>query len=221
MLGKRILDIVVSIVLIILALPVMALVALLVKLDSRGPAIFTQTRIGQDRRRAKAPAGGGMDPLCERRKEDLGGKPFTIYKFRTMVQEAEELLPCLVNLGALNEPVYKLQNDPRVTPLGSLLRKASLDELPQLFNVLKGDMSLVGPRPEAIEVVQLYEKTHKKRLHAKPGLTGLQQVTCRGTQSMQQRLKYDLYYIKHRSLLLDLGILFRTVFVVMMGTGAF
>ena len=143
-----------------------------------------------------------------------------MYKFRSMVQEAEEMLPCLVNFGALSEPVYKLKDDPRVTRFGRTLRKTSLDELPQLFNVLKGDMSLVGPRPEAMEVVQLYQENHKKRLHAKPGLTGLQQVTCRGTKSMQQRLKYDLYYIKNRSLLLDLGILLRTVFVVIMGTGA-
>jgi lipopolysaccharide/colanic/teichoic acid biosynthesis glycosyltransferase len=220
MIAKRILDIVVSAVLIILALPIMALVALLVRLDSCGPAIFTQTRIGLDRRRAKAFNGGGMNPTYERRQTDLGGRPFTMYKFRTMVQEAEEMLPCLVNFGALSEPVYKLEDDPRVTRFGKLLRKTSLDELPQVFNVLKGDMSLVGPRPEAMGVVQLYNENHKKRLHAKPGLTGLQQVTCRGTKSMQRRLKYDLYYIKHRSLVLDLGILLRTVFVVIMGTGA-
>ena len=221
MIAKRILDIVVSAILIILALPIMALVALLVRLDSCGPAIFTQTRIGLDRRRAKAFNGGGMDPTHERRQTDLGGRPFTMYKFRTMVQEAEEMLPCLVNFGALSEPVYKLKDDPRVTRFGKLLRKTSLDELPQVFNVVKGDMSLVGPRPEAMGVVQLYNENHKKRLHAKPGLTGLQQVTCRGTKSMQERLKYDLHYIKHRSLLLDLGILFRTVFVVIMGNGAF
>ena len=221
MIAKRILDIVVSAVLIILALPIMALVALLVRLDSYGPAIFTQTRIGLDRRRAKAFSREGTGPACERRKEDLGGRPFTMYKFRSMVQEAEEMLPCLVNFGALSEPVYKLKDDPRVTRFGRTLRKTSLDELPQLFNVLKGDMSLVGPRPEAMEVVQLYQENHKKRLHAKPGLTGLQQVTCRGTQSMQERLKYDLNYIKHRSLLLDLGILLRTIFVVIMGNGAF
>jgi lipopolysaccharide/colanic/teichoic acid biosynthesis glycosyltransferase len=220
MIAKRILDIVVSTVLIIFALPIMALVALLVRLDSYGSAIFTQTRIGLDRRRTKVFDGGGMDPACERRKADMGGRPFTMYKFRSMVQEAEEMLPCLVNLGALREPVYKLEDDPRVTRFGRILRKTSLDELPQLFNVLKGDMSLVGPRPEAIEVVQLYQENHKTRLHAKPGLTGLQQITCRGTKSMQERLKYDLYYIKHRSLALDLGILFRTVFVVLMGTGA-
>lgn len=220
MLAKRIFDIVVSAVLIILTVPIMVLVALLVKLDSAGPGIFAQTRIGVNRRRARAFHGGGMDPAHENRQKDLGGKPFTMYKFRSMVQEAEEMLPCLVNLGALREPVYKLDDDPRVTSFGRLLRKTSLDELPQLFNVLKGDMSLVGPRPEAMGVVQLYNEKHKRRLQMKPGLTGLQQVTCRGTKSMQERLKYDLHYIKHRSLLLDLGILFRTVFVVIMGNGA-
>jgi len=107
-----------------------------------------------------------------------------------------------------------------VTRFGRLLRQSSLDELPQLFNVLKGNMSLVGPRPEALRVVELYGETHKRRLQAKPGLTGLQQVTCRGTRLMQKRLKYDLYYIKHRSLWLDFLILFKTFSVVIRGNGA-
>jgi lipopolysaccharide/colanic/teichoic acid biosynthesis glycosyltransferase len=218
--AKRILDIVISAILIILTLPILALVGVLVKLDSYGPAVFTQTRVGENRRRAKAFNGGGFDPARERRRRDLGGKPFTMYKFRSMVQEAEEMLPCLVNLGSLHEPVYKLEDDPRVTRFGRVLRKSSVDELPQLFNVLAGDMSLVGPRPEALGVVELYNQKHKKRLQVKPGLTGLQQITCRGTKSMQERLKYDLHYIKHRSVLLDFGILLRTVFVVFMGTGA-
>jgi lipopolysaccharide/colanic/teichoic acid biosynthesis glycosyltransferase len=220
MLAKRILDIVVSGALIILTLPIMVLTALLVKLDSTGPAVFTQTRVGADRRRARAMNSGGMDAARERRKRDLGGAPFTMYKFRSMVQEAEAMLPSLVNLGGLSEPVYKLDNDPRVTRFGRLLRQSSLDELPQLFNVLKGNMSLVGPRPEAVRVVELYGDWHKKRLQVKPGLTGLQQVTCRGTKSMQQRLKYDLHYIQHRSGWLDVLILFKTFFVVIRGNGA-
>jgi lipopolysaccharide/colanic/teichoic acid biosynthesis glycosyltransferase len=220
MLAKRIMDIVVSGALIILTLPVMALVALLVKLDSCGPAIFKPVRVGINRRRAMAFSGGGIAPERERRREDLGGSPFTMYKFRSMVQEAEEMLPCLVDLGTLREPVYKLQDDPRVTRFGRFMRKTSLDELPQLFNVLKGDMSLVGPRPEDVDVVQLYEKKHKKRLQVKPGLTGLQQVTCRGTRSMHKRLKYDLYYMRRRSMLLDILILLRTFFVVIGQHGA-
>jgi lipopolysaccharide/colanic/teichoic acid biosynthesis glycosyltransferase len=217
---KRVFDIVVSGVLIILTLPVMALIGLLVKLDSCGSAVFMQTRVGMNRRRAKALKKDGMNHERERRKRDLGGRAFTMYKFRSMVQEAEKMLPCLVNLGGLSEPVYKLDNDPRVTRFGRLIRKTSLDELPQLFNVLKGDMSLVGPRPEALRVVELYGEKHRQRLQTKPGLTGLQQVTCRGTKSMAQRLEYDLHYIKHHSLYLDFLIFFKTFFVVIRGNGA-
>ena len=171
MFGKRILDIVISGGLIILTLPIMVLTALLVKLDSSGPSVFRQIRVGANRRRTKAFNEGGIKAARERRERDLGGRPFTMYKFRSMVQEAEEMLPSLVNLGALSEPVYKLDNDPRVTRFGRLLRQSSLDELPQLFNVLKGNMSLVGPRPEALRVVELYGETHKRRLQAKPGLS--------------------------------------------------
>jgi lipopolysaccharide/colanic/teichoic acid biosynthesis glycosyltransferase len=220
MLAKRALDIVVSGALIVLTLPITVLIALMVKLDSAGPAVFTQTRVGVNSRRARALAEGRLNPAGERRRRDLGGAPFTMFKFRSMVQEAEAMLPALVNLGGLSEPVYKLDNDPRVTRFGRLLRQSSLDELPQLFNVLKGDMSLVGPRPEALRVVALYGENHRKRLLAKPGLTGLQQVTCRGTKSMAQRLEYDFHYIEHRSLWLDMVILFKTFFVVIRGNGA-
>jgi lipopolysaccharide/colanic/teichoic acid biosynthesis glycosyltransferase len=220
MLAKRTLDIVVSGTLMVLTLPIMVLIALIVKLDSAGPAVFTQARVGANRRRVRALNGGGLNPARERRKKDLGGASFTMFKFRSMVQEAEAMLPSLVNLGGLSEPVYKLDDDPRVTRFGRLLRQSSLDELPQLFNVLKGNMSLVGPRPEALRVVALYGENHRTRLQVKPGLTGLQQVSCRGTKSMQARLKYDLHYIKHRSLWLDLLILFKTFFVVIRGNGA-
>jgi lipopolysaccharide/colanic/teichoic acid biosynthesis glycosyltransferase len=219
MLAKRILDIVVSAVLIIPTAPLIALVGLLVKIDSRGPAIFKQKRIGRDRRRAYN--GGGMSPFTETRKRDLGGKPFTMYKFRSMVQEAEEILPSLVNLGTLREPVYKFRNDPRVTRFGKFLRRTSIDELPQFFNVLKGDMSLVGPRPEAQRIVFLYNENHRRRLQVKPGLTGWQQVHCRGSKSMSERLKYDLEYIERRSLLLDLWILLKTIFIVIRCKGAY
>ena len=219
MYAKRLSDIVISALLILVTFPIMALVAILIRIESSGPAIFTQTRVGENRRRT----GGakGNVPAVDRRRKDLGGRPFTMYKFRSMVQEAEAMLPCLVDLGALSEPVFKFDNDPRITRLGRILRKASLDELPQLFNILKGDMTLVGPRPEAVNVVELYEEEHKRRLQVKPGLTGLQQINCRGTTSMQERLKYDLHYIKHRSLMLDLAILYKTVFAVIIGTGAY
>lgn len=217
--AKRISDIVFSSVLVVLSLPVMALVTVLIRLESPGPAIFRQKRVGMNRRRDNGHRVPGDLETIDRRNGDLGGQPFTMYKFRSMVQEAEAMLPCLVDLGALSEPVFKLDDDPRVTRVGKVLRKASLDELPQLFNVLKGDMTLVGPRPEAANVVELYGEEHKRRLQVKPGLTGLQQISCRGTKSMQERLKYDLYYIKHHSLLFDLKILLKTVFVVVAGNG--
>ena len=219
MLWKRVVDIVISAGLFLLTLPVMTLVALLVKFDSTGPAVFKQSRVGVNRRRPNAFGGTSIGGTRDRRKVDLGGVPFTMYKFRSMVQEAEEMLPSLINLGALNEPVYKLKNDPRVTHFGAFLRKSSLDELPQLFNVLKGEMSLVGPRPEAKRIVYLYDEKHKRRLQVKPGITGLQQVTCRGIISMEERLKYDLYYIRHRSLLLDFWIMLKTVPIVFLIRG--
>lgn len=196
MLIKRIVDIVFSLILIVITAPLMALAALLVKLDSHGPAIFKQTRVGE------------------------GGKPFTVYKVRTMVEEAEQMLPCLVDLGTLQEPVYKLYRDPRVTRIGKVLRTTSVDELPQLFNVLKGDMSLVGPRPEADKIVALYNENHRKRLQIKPGLTGLQQINCRGSRSMEERLEYDLHYIANRSFWMDTVILSKTILVVLKCKGA-
>jgi len=218
MLAKRIVDFIVSSALIILTSPMMLLIVLIIKIDSCGPVIFKQKRIGMNRRRAFN--GGGTATFHERRRRDFGGQSFTMYKFRSMVREAEEMLPSLVNLGALPEPVYKLRNDPRVTRFGRFLRKSSLDELPQLFNVLRGEMSLVGPRPEAQRIVFLYNENHKRRLQVKPGLTGLQQIKCRGSKSMEKRLKYDLDYIAHRSLLLDLRILLSTPFVVIQRKGA-
>jgi lipopolysaccharide/colanic/teichoic acid biosynthesis glycosyltransferase len=219
MFAKRISDIVASSLLVVLSLPVMALVAVMIRLESPGPAIFRQKRVGMNRRRNNGYRVRGDYETIDRRNGDLGGRPFTMYKFRSMVKEAEAMLPCLVDLGALSEPVFKLDNDPRVTRVGKILRKTSLDELPQLFNILKGDMTLVGPRPEAMNVVELYGEEHKRRLQVKPGLTGLQQISCRGTRSMQERLKYDVHYIKHRSLLFDVKILLKTVLVVLSGTG--
>ena len=214
MFAKRISDIVIASLLVVVSLPIMALVAILIRLESAGPAVFKQIRVGVNRRRGDGCRVRRDDETLDRRNGNLGGRPFTMFKFRSMVQEAEAMLPCLVDLGALNEPVFKLDNDPRVTRLGRILRRTSLDELPQLFNILKGDMTLVGPRPEAMNVVELYEKEHRKRLQVKPGLTGIQQITCRGTKSMQKRLKCDLYYIENRSLVMDFAILYKTIFAV-------
>jgi lipopolysaccharide/colanic/teichoic acid biosynthesis glycosyltransferase len=221
MLAKRISDIVIASLLVVVSLPIMALVAILIRLESPGSAIFRQKRVGGNRRRGNGSGVRGDHERLERRNGNLGGRPFTMYKFRSMVQDAEAILPCLVDLGALSEPVFKLDNDPRITRFGRMLRRTSVDELPQLFNVLKGDMTLVGPRPEAVNVVELYDDKHRKRFEVKPGLTGLQQITCRGTRSMQERLKYDLHYIKHRSLMFDLAILYKTVFAVIIGTGTY
>ena len=217
---KRIVDIVFSVFLIFLTAPVMGLIFLLIRMDSYGPSIFKQKRVGFDRRQP-GNGNGTKPPPHERRLRNLGGRPFTMYKFRSMVQEAEDMLPAVVNLGALAEPVYKLRDDPRVTRFGKLLRRTSMDELPQLFNILRGDMSLVGPRPEAQRIVFLYHEDHRRRLRVKPGLTGLQQIRCRGSRSMQKRMRYDLYYIENRSLLIDLWILLKTVNVVIRGKDAY
>lgn len=178
------------------ALP-MALIACAVRLDSPGPALFNQTRIGQD------------------------GRPFRIYKFRTMVNNAEALLPGLVDLDRLAQPAFKLQHDPRVTRAGRFLRRWSLDELPQLVNVLRGEMSLVGPRPEEAALVARYNDDQRRRLAVKPGLTGPMQVNGRGDLPFEQRLALELDYIEHYSLRRDLALLLRTIPSVLKGEGAY
>ncbi|NJO38756.1 MAG: exopolysaccharide biosynthesis polyprenyl glycosylphosphotransferase [Rhizobiales bacterium] len=188
---KRTSDILAASALLLLTLPLFPLVALLVKLDSRGPAIYSQTRAG------------------------LHGKPFTMYKFRSMRTDAEAK-------GAQ----WAVDNDPRVTRLGKFLRLSRLDELPQLWNVLKGDMSLVGPRPERPEmIVELDEKIpyYKERHGVRPGITGWAQTSYAYTSSIEDtriKLEYDLYYLKNHSLLLDFVIMFQTIRVALRGIGA-
>ena len=194
---KRLIDVVLgSLTLIIMALP-MAGIALLVKLDSPGPIFFRQTRVGQD------------------------GRAFRIFKFRTMIDHAEEILPELVNLEALPQPAFKLRSDPRVTRVGRLLRRWSLDEVPQLFNVLAGEMSLVGPRPEQAEVVARYTDDQRRRLAVKPGMTGPMQVNGRGDLPFEERLALELEYIERYSLRRDTALLLRTVPAVLQGEGAY
>ncbi len=190
--SKRCLDIFISLTALILLSPLFLAIALLIKMTSRGPVFFTQIRCGHH------------------------GKPFKIYKFRSMVVNAEEILRKMMDFDQLNEPVFKLKNDPRVTRIGRILRKTSLDELPQLFNVLKGELSLVGPRPEEIELVKRYNSFFRERIKVKPGITGLQQVICRGSTNMMERMKYDLEYMKNRSLWFDIKILFKTFGVVLL-----
>ena len=194
---KRLMDVVLgAMTLAVMALP-MAGIALLLKLDSPGSIFFRQTRVGQD------------------------GRPFRIFKFRTMVDHAEELLPQLVDLEALPQPAFKLQSDPRVTRAGRFLRRWSLDEVPQLFNVLAGEMSLVGPRPEQIEVVKRYTDDQRRRLAVKPGMTGPMQVSGRGDLPFEERLALELAYIQKYSLRRDLCILLQTLPAVVGGDGAY
>ncbi len=194
---KRAMDIVGATVGILLTWPLMVLIAIAIKLDSPGPVLFKQTRIGEN------------------------GKPFTIYKFRSMVANAEELLPQLIDLENLQEPAFKLKDDPRRTRVGKFLRRWSLDELPQLFNVLKGEMSLVGPRPEMDWLVARYTPEQRRRLAVKPGLTGPVQVNGRADLSFDQRLAMELDYIENYSLWKDIRILLKTIPVVIRGNGAY
>jgi exopolysaccharide biosynthesis polyprenyl glycosylphosphotransferase len=194
---KRIFDIVVSVFLLIILLPVSLIIVLFICLDSKGSILFTQVRAG------------------------VSGKPFKMFKFRTMYSDAESRLNGLVDLDNLDEPVFKLKDDPRITRIGKFLRRTSLDEIPQFWNVLKGDMSLVGPRPEETQLVDKYNIWQRRRLKIKPGITGMQQVMCRGTTSLTDRVKFDIYYIRKHSILLDMWIIFRTIPVVISGKGAF
>ena len=193
---KRALDILISGTMLLLALPVFAVIVAAIRLSGPGRAFYVQTRVG------------------------LAGREFEMFKFRTMRPDAEALLPALVSFEELDEPVFKLYPDPRVTRLGRLLRRTSLDELPQLLNVLRGDMSLVGPRPEQVELVRLYRPHHLFRLTVKPGLTGPMQVFGRGKLSLEERLAVEREYIEDLSISRDLRILALTIPSIFHGNGA-
>lgn len=195
--AKRLFDVVVSGVLIVLLTPLMAVVAALVKIDSAGPVLFRQERVGME------------------------GTPFKMLKFRSMVPDAEERLSKLRSQNEGHGVLFKLKDDPRVTRVGSFLRKFSLDELPQLFNIFSGSMSLVGPRPPLPQEVEAYESDVRRRLLVKPGLTGLWQVSGRSNLSWQDSVRLDLYYVENWSLTGDLLILLRTVRAVFRSTGAY
>jgi exopolysaccharide biosynthesis polyprenyl glycosylphosphotransferase len=197
MLIKRTFDVVASLVVLALVAPLMALIAVAIRLDSSGPSLFRQVRAGMD------------------------GKPFLINKFRTMTPDAEQRLGELVKIEALVDPSFKFQHDPRVTRLGRFLRRTSLDELPQLINVLRGDMSLVGPRPEQMELVNRYEDEHRFRLSVKPGVTGPMQVYGRGALRFDERLAVERDYVENYSLRRDIRILLLTASVVVGGGGAY
>jgi exopolysaccharide biosynthesis polyprenyl glycosylphosphotransferase len=194
---KRTLDLLFSMVLLLFSSPVFLFVAALVRLTSPGPIFFRQTRVGLNKRQ------------------------FSIYKFRTMVANAEHLQEQLLAMNEMTGPVFKIKNDPRVTPLGRILRKTSIDELPQLFNVLKGDMSLVGPRAMSLRDYQLFDKDwQRRRFSVKPGITCLWQIRGRNSVPFEEWMELDMQYIDKWSLWLDLKILARTVPAVLRGTGA-
>jgi exopolysaccharide biosynthesis polyprenyl glycosylphosphotransferase len=193
---RRVMDIVVTLLFAPAGLAVMAVSAVLIKFTSPGPVLFRQERCG------------------------LHGRLFTMYKLRSMVDNAEQTRAELEALNEMNGPVFKSARDPRITPIGRFLRRFSIDELPQLFNVLRGDMSLVGPRPPLPEEVARYERWQRRRLSMKPGLTCLWQISGRNEVNFQDWMKLDLTYIDNWSLLLDLKILLKTVPVVLLGRGA-
>jgi exopolysaccharide biosynthesis polyprenyl glycosylphosphotransferase len=198
LLAKRLIDICGSAVLLLAAAPLLLVVALLIKLDSPGPILFSQERVGLHKRR------------------------FKLIKFRTMVNGAERQQPLLEHLNEADGPVFKIRDDPRITRLGKFLRRFSIDELPQLFNVLKGEMSLVGPRPLPVrDVERIAVQWHKRRLSMKPGVTCLWQVNGRSDVSFEHWVDMDLEYIDKWTLGLDLKILLKTIPVVLRGAGAY
>ncbi|AZV55522.1 sugar transferase [Clostridium sp. AWRP] len=184
---KRGIDLILSFLGIIAFSPMMLMVAIAIKLDSRGSVIFSQVRVGMD------------------------GKPFKMYKFRSMVDDAEELLDNLRGKNEMTGPMFKIKEDPRITRVGKFIRKTSLDELPQLFNVIKGDMSLVGPRPNLPQEVVKFTEYQKKKLIVKPGLTCYWQVMGRSSIDFDDWMRLDLEYIRDRSTLLDIKLIFRTL----------
>jgi len=222
LLWKRCVDILVGSIAIVLASPLMVLVAVLIKVTSPGPVFFKQERIGINRRRAHErhrlrPFDHTDRRNGDRRRRKGFGRPFFMYKFRTMVVGAERD----------GQPKFAFKGDPRITRLGAILRKTRIDEIPQFFNVLKGDMSVVGPRPERayfINEIDAELPAFKYRLRTKPGITGLAQVElgyANDTEGMRKKLGFDLRYIQSINLISDIKILYRTISVVLTGKGAY
>ncbi|MFW5746922.1 MAG: exopolysaccharide biosynthesis polyprenyl glycosylphosphotransferase [Nanoarchaeota archaeon] len=193
---KRAIDIIISGLLLLLLLPLFALVALMIKVTSRGPIFFRQERLGKDLR------------------------PFVLYKFRTMYDGAESKKRHLHKQNEVTG-LFKMKDDPRITPLGRLLRRSCLDELPQLFNILIGDMSLVGPRPHLDKELKHFSGWRTLRFSVKPGLTGMWQVNGRHELNFDKAVLYDIYYVKHQSLILDVSILLKTIPAILLNRGRF
>jgi lipopolysaccharide/colanic/teichoic acid biosynthesis glycosyltransferase len=206
---RFLIDIFASVLVVVVGFPFFLAIALLIKLTSKGPVFFSQQRIGER------------------------GDVFTLYKFRTMRQDSDDsihreftrsFIEGRMSNSSLDEKapsIYKLADDPRVTSVGNFLRKTSLDELPQFINILRGEMTIVGPRPPLQYELEHYEEWHKLRLKVKPGLTGLWQVSGRSSVPFNEMVKLDLYYIEHWSLLLDVKIMLRTIPVMLFGSGGY
>ena len=193
---KRIIDIVCALIGIILLSPVMIIVGIWIKLDSKGSIFFIQERVGQD------------------------ATGFMMYKFRSMCVDAEYLLEKLQDKNEMVGPMFKIKDDPRITKVGKLIRRTSIDELPQLFNILKGEMSIVGPRPSLPKEVAQFTLFQKQRLVAKPGLTCYWQVRGRSDVSFQEWMEMDVQYIEERNTIIDIGLIFKTVGVLFGDEGA-
>ena len=187
---KRVFDIMLSVIAILLLLPFLLLVMIVIKLDSPGPAVFVQERSGYK------------------------GKIFKMFKFRSMITDAEKFLKMLEEKNEVSGYMFKIKKDPRVTRIGKLIRKTSIDELPQLFNVLRGDMSIVGPRPPIPREVVKYEAWHNLRLSVRPGLTGLWQISGRNNLGFDDMVRLDLKYIRERSFKYDVKIILSTIQVI-------
>ncbi|MGL4875754.1 MAG: sugar transferase [Clostridium sp.] len=187
---KRAMDIVLSITGLILGIPIFIIVGILIKKESKGPIIFSQKRVGKD------------------------GKVFNMYKLRSMVINAEELKEKLKSQNEMSGPMFKMADDPRITKIGKFIRRTSIDELPQLVNVIRGDMSLVGPRPSLPDEVEKFEPWMMKRLDVKPGLTCYWQVSGRNNIDFKDWMKLDIDYVRDRSLFLDIKLIFRTISVL-------
>ncbi|MBX4265977.1 sugar transferase [Clostridium estertheticum] len=194
---KRLMDIILSLIGIIILSPIYLIIIIAIKIDSKGGTIFRQIRVGKD------------------------GENFTIYKFRTMIVQAESKRKLEINPDDLENFVFQSRSDSRVTKVGNFLRRSSLDEIPQLFNVLFGNMSIVGPRPEIPEVVKYYPESYHQRLLVLPGITGLAQISGRGEIELGKTVTYDLTYIKDFSVILDIKIILLTVVSVFKKDGAF
>ena len=195
--GKRLLDFIVTSLAILCLLPVFIGIAVLVKLDSRGPAVYVSRRYGRS------------------------GRIFGMFKFRSMHTDADKMIDQIKHKNEADGPIFKIKNDPRITRIGRFLRKYSLDELPQLFNVIKGDMSLVGPRPLPLDQIKREDLRQLMRLEVRPGITGLWQIRGRSDASFARLVKWDMWYINNWSFWLDLNILFQTIPVVFKGKGAY